>query len=96
VAESKTTDVRKIRRAMLNQRTTAPSGDVRIDPATQHTFKTPRIGRVLPNGQFEVVWTAAMPERPKPYPSSRSTEQWRAFLHDLYAGWGNQWAAPTE
>lgn len=96
VAESKSTDVRQIRRAMLNQRMESPGGDVRIDPATQHTFKTPRIGRVRPDGQFEVVWTAAKPEPPSPYPSSRSAEKWRAFLHDLYVGWGDQWAAPVE
>ena len=93
VADAKSTDVSEIRRAMLNQRMRSPEGDVRIDAATQHTFKTPRIGRVLADGQFEVVWTAAKPEAPKPYPPSRSTEQWRAFLHDLYAGWGNNWSA---
>ena len=96
VAETGTTDVRKIRRAMLNQRMNSPGGEVRIDPATQHTFKTPRIGQVLSNGQFEVVWTAAKPEPPSPYPSSRTAEEWRAFLHDLYTGWGNRWSAPNE
>ena len=93
VADAKSTDVSEIRRAMLNQRMRSPGGDVRIDAATQHTFKTPRIGRVLPDGQLQVVWTAAMPVAPKPYPPSRSTEQWRAFLHDLYVGWGNNWSA---
>jgi urea transport system substrate-binding protein len=93
VTDAKSSDVSEIRRAMLNQRMRAPGGDVRIDAATQHTFKTPRIGRVLADGQFEVVWTAAKPEPPIPYPPSRTTEEWRAFLHDLYAGWGNQWSA---
>lgn len=94
VAECESTDVRKIRRAMLNQRMTSPGGMVRIDPATQHAFKTPRIGQVRADGQFEVVWTASQPEPPCPYPASRSAEEWRAFLHDLYKGWGNRWAAP--
>lgn len=96
VEECNSTDVRQIRRAMLNQRVASPGGEVRIDPATQHTFKTPRIGRVRPDGQFEVVWTATKPEHPNPYPSTRTAEEWRAFLHDLYTGWGNQWAAPAE
>jgi urea transport system substrate-binding protein len=96
VAEVAATDVRQIRRAMLNQRMRSPGGEVRIDPATQHTFKTPRIGQVKSDGQFEVVWTAAKPEPPMPYPSSRSAEEWRAFLHDLYTGWGNRWSAPNE
>ncbi len=96
VAELKGTDVRQVRRAMLNQRTTAPGGEVRIDPATQHAFKTPRIGRLRSDGQFDVVWTAAQPEQPQPYPASRTTAEWRAYLHDLYAMWGEQWAAPAE
>lgn len=96
VQAAESTDTSKIRRAIRNQKMQAPSGDVRIDPATQHTFKTPRIGRVQPDAQFEVVWTAAKPEPPIPYPASRTTEEWRAYLHDLYSGWGNQWAAPAK
>jgi urea transport system substrate-binding protein len=96
VAQAGTTNVRQIRHAMLNQRMTSPGGNVRIDPATQHTFKTPRIGRIQSDGQFEVVWTAAKPEAPMPYPPSRTAQAWRAFLHDLYSGWGNRWSAPSE
>lgn len=84
----------QIRRAMRNQRMRAPSGDVRIDPTTQHTFKTPRIGRIRADGLFEIVWESDEPVQPNPYPPSRTTEQWRALLHDLYTGWNNQWAAP--
>jgi len=82
-----------IRRAMRNQRMKAPQGEVRIDPPTQHTFLTPRIGQIRSNGQFEIIWTAAKPEVPEPYPSSRTSEEWRALLHDLYVGWNNQWEA---
>lgn len=96
VEESQSTEVRRIRRAMLNQRMTSPGGEVRIDPATQHAFKTPRIGQVRADGQFDVVWTAAQPEPPNPYPSSRTTEEWRAFLHDLHTSWGNRWAPPAD
>jgi urea transport system substrate-binding protein len=96
VRDAETTNTFDIRRSMRNQRMRSPGGDVRIDAATQHTFKTPRIGRVTGDGQFEIVWTAAKPEKPIPYPASRTTEQWRAYLHDLYAGWGDQWAAPPE
>ena len=96
IQSAESTDAPDIRRAMLNQRMRSPGGDVRIDPATQHTFKTPRIGRLQSNGQFEIVWTAAKPERPIPYSSSRTTEEWRAFLHDIYVGWGNRWSAPGD
>lgn len=86
----------EIRRAMRNRQMTAPEGAVRLDPVTQHTFKTPRIGRILASGQFEIVWTATRPEAPLPFPRSRSTEKWQAFLQDLHSGWNGQWSAPVE
>ena len=96
VRDAETIKTSDIWRSMRNQRLRAPEGEVRIDAATQHTFKTPRIGRVQNDGQFEIVWTAAKPKKPIPYPASRTTEQWRAFLHDLYTEWGDQWSAPSE
>ena len=95
VEEAGSVEPPAIRRALRNQRMRAPGGDIRIDPATQHTFKTPRIGKVQADGQFEIVWTGAKPESPMPYPTTRTSETWRAFLHDLYTGWGNQWTAPA-
>jgi urea transport system substrate-binding protein len=76
---------------MLTQRIAAPEGDIRIDPETQHCFKTPRVGQIRGDGQFQVVWDASKPVPPEPYPASRTAEDWKAFLHDLYVGWGNQW-----
>ena len=96
VEEAQSDDPVAIRRAMLNQRINAAAGPLRIDATTQHTYQTPRIGKVQPNGQFEIVWMADAPLRPQPYPPSRSTSDWRAMLHDLYSGWGNQWSAPSE
>jgi hypothetical protein len=72
-----------------------PCGEVRIDPDTQHCYQTPRIGRIQANGQFHIVWTGSEPVRPEPHPSSRTAEAWGVFLHDLYTGWGNGWAAPS-
>lgn len=45
----------------------APEGAIRIDPETQHTWLTPRIGRIGGNGQFDIVWSAPEPVRPDPY-----------------------------
>ncbi|MCI0742526.1 MAG: transporter substrate-binding protein [Gemmataceae bacterium] len=87
---------KKIARALLNQRFTAPEGEVRIDPDTQHCYKTPRVGQITDDGQFRVVWSASAPVAPEPYPSTRTAADWKAYLHDLYAGWGNQWSAPEK
>jgi urea transport system substrate-binding protein len=94
VREAQSIEPKKIRRAMLNQRLAAPKSDVRIDPETQHCFKTPRVGQIRNDGQFHIVWSAAEPIRPEPYPASRTAEDWKALLHDLYTGWGNQWTSP--
>jgi urea transport system substrate-binding protein len=94
VNEAQSLDPKKIRRALLNQRLKGPGGEVRIDPDTHYCFRTPQVGQIQADGQFKIVWSAADPVRPDPYPSSRTAEAWQAFLHDLYTGWGNRWAAP--
>lgn len=94
VSAAGSTDPIKIRRAMLNQKFEAPSGPTRIDPDTQHAFKTPRVGQIRGDGQFDIVWSAAEPVRPQPYPATRTASEWKAFLYDLNLGWGGQWSAP--
>lgn len=96
VEEAGTTDVSDIRRALRNQRMVAPEGEVRIDPNTQHTFKTPRIGKILPSGQFETVWASPQPVEPDPFPTSRPVADWKALLHDLHREWGGAWEAPSQ
>ena len=94
--DAKSVEPKKIRRAMLTQRFQGPGGEVRLDADTQHCFKTPRIGQIEADGQFKIVWEAPHPLPPAPYPPTRSAEDWRAFLHDLYSSWGNRWSAPDE
>jgi urea transport system substrate-binding protein len=96
VTEAQSTEPKQIRRAMLNQRLQAPGGEVRIDPDTQHCYKTPRIGQILADGQFEIVWAADQPLAPEPYPATRTAADWRAFLNDLFTGYGNRWSAPED
>ncbi len=95
VREAQTIAPKKVIRAMLNERLAAPEGHIRIEPDTQHCFKTPRIGKIRNDGQFEVVWSAPEPMQPAPYPATRTAADWKAFLHDLYTSWGDQWAAPA-
>jgi urea transport system substrate-binding protein len=79
----------------LNQRLKGPFGEVRIDPDTQHCYRTPMIGQIRADRHFQMVSTGPEPIRPEPYPSSRTAEAWGVFLHNLYTGWGNRWAAPA-
>jgi urea transport system substrate-binding protein len=95
VRDAQSDEPAKIRRAFGGQKILAPEGEVTIDPATQHALKTPRIGQINAEGQFEVVWSDVKPEPPQPFPPPRSREAWEAFLQELYAGWGDRWSAPS-
>ena len=89
-----TDDVNAIRDAIKNQSFNAPEGVVYVDPDTQHVWKTVRVGRIQPDGQFEIVWSSEQPVRPVPYPVYRSPAEWEQFLADLYNGWDGNWANP--
>lgn len=95
VTAAGTTEVSAVRRALKNQSLAAPEGIVSIDPETQHTWKTVRVGKIGPDGrQFEIVWSSEKPIRPLPYPAFRSKPEWDAFLAKLKTGWGGTWAQP--
>jgi urea transport system substrate-binding protein len=95
VRQAGSDNVKQIRGAFDNQKLLAPEGQVTIDPQTHHAYKTPRVGQVDAQGQFDVVWTEIKPERPVPFPPSRTRQAWEEFLQELYTGWGGQWAAPA-
>jgi urea transport system substrate-binding protein len=83
-----------VRKAVLDQSFNAPEGIVHVDSETQHLWKTVRIGKIRPDGQFDIVWTSDSPIRPTPYPPYRTKMEWEKFLQDLYQGWGQSWANP--
>jgi len=84
-----------IREAARNQSFRAPEGVVTIDSTTGHTWKTARVGRLLPDGQFEVVWSSEKPVRPAPFPPFRTRDAWEQFLLGLSRSWGGAWARPV-
>ncbi len=95
VNEAATTEVRQVRNAMRSQSLDAPEGIISIDPATQHTWRPVSIGRIRPDGQFDIVWTSRTAVRPVPFPISRSREAWEQFVSDLYRKWGGSWINTT-
>ena len=72
----------------------SPAGELRIDPTTQHAYKTPAIGQITDAGQFEIVWTAAQPVAPSRTRRSVPPKNGARVLHDLQRSWNGQWAAP--
>jgi len=94
VRQANSWSVAEVNRTILGQVMDAPEGLVFVDPATRHTWKQVRVGRIRPDGQFDIVWQTERPVRPLPFPAYRSREAWQAFLDALYQGWGGRWARP--
>ena len=95
VTEAGTTEVRQVRNALRNQSLNAPEGIIAVDPETQHTWRPVSIGRIRPDGQFDIVWTSRTAVRPVPFPISRSRESWETFVEGLHRQWGGTWSNPT-
>ena len=87
-------DVNAIREAVKRITFAAPEGIVGVDPITQHLSKTFRIGQILEDGQFKIVYSTEEPIHPIPYPKYKSVQEWNEFLDELYNGWGQSWANP--
>src|SRR4051794_14442398 len=60
-------DVAKVKAAAGGTTFDAPEGKVTVDGATQHIYKTARIGKVEPNGLIAQVWDSGQPIKPDPY-----------------------------
>lgn len=73
----------KVQRTILRQTLLAPEGMVAIDPDNRHLWKTPRIGKVRPDGQFDIVWDAGQPQAPAPFPSYRFRDEWLQLLQSV-------------
>lgn len=91
-----TTDLEFVKKKLPNRSFQAPQGLVYIDDETQHIWKTVRIGRILDDGQIDIVWDSHKPVRPQPFPKSRSRKSWEVFLESLYQGWDQKWANSGE
>ena len=92
VREAGSFEPRKIRGALADQSYPAPGGMVYVDRTSQHVWKTVRIGRIQPEGRFEIVWSSEKPVRPIPFPAYRSPPEWESLLLSFYRSWGNHWS----
>jgi urea transport system substrate-binding protein len=67
VEKAGTTEVEAVRKAADGITFDAPEGKVTIDGATQHLYKTARIGVIEANGLIKEVWASPAPIKPDPY-----------------------------
>lgn len=64
-----------------------------IDPKTQHTWKPMHIVEITEQKQLKIVWFSNAPVAPKPFPETRSEEQWFHYLNQLQKSWNGSWHA---
>ena len=69
-------DPRRVREALADRSYGGPGGMIHVDGRNLHTWKTVRIGRIRADGQFDIVWTSALPIAPAPFPALRPQETW--------------------
>ncbi|MBN9530919.1 MAG: transporter substrate-binding domain-containing protein [Alphaproteobacteria bacterium] len=67
LAQTGSLDTQRLVDAVHGLALDAPEGSIQIDPETNHTWLTPRIGRVRADGAFDIVWQAKAPVKPDPY-----------------------------
>jgi urea transport system substrate-binding protein len=79
-----TEEPRAVRTALRARAILGPSGLAYMDPELLHLWKTPRIGRIRPDGQFDIVWSARKPMPPVPFPISRSREEWEQLVQERH------------
>lgn len=94
VTAAASADATQVRLAVRKQSFLAPEGMVYVDLDNLHTWKGVRIGKIRPDGQFDIVWRSQRPVRPVPYPIYRTKAEWDEFLAALYKSWGNRWENP--
>jgi urea transport system substrate-binding protein len=68
VEKAKSFDPEKVIAASAGLEIEAPEGKVRVHESNQHVYKKVRVGRALPDGQFEVVWESPELMPPNPFP----------------------------
>ena len=78
---------------LARQSMDAPDGIVTVDGETQAFWRPFHLGRLLGNGQFEIVWSIEKPIRPVLFVGTRTSDQWRSFLEYLKTRWNGRWSA---
>lgn len=95
VESAHSTEAAQARVALLGHAYDAPEGRIRVDGDTQYTWRTPRIGKITLERDFDEVWSSPRAIAPEPFPNTRAREAWEKYLTDLYNGWDQHWHNPA-
>ncbi|HLG22552.1 MAG TPA: transporter substrate-binding protein, partial [Candidatus Manganitrophaceae bacterium] len=67
VEKAKSTDVEAVLKALPGLDIPTPAGPILVDRKNHHTAKPVYIGRILANGQFEIIWQSKGLVAPEPW-----------------------------
>jgi len=67
VEKAGSTDVEAVLKALPGLEVHTPAGNIIVDPRNHHTAKPVYIGRILANGQFEIIWRSKGLVTPEPW-----------------------------
>lgn len=83
VQESGKTDPLSIKNTLSDMHLYAPEGAVTMDIDGQFAWRYSRIGKIQPDGQFNIVWESTRPMRPTPYQVYRSQAESKTVLESF-------------
>jgi urea transport system substrate-binding protein len=86
VAEEGSDDPAAVNRTILRQSRNAPEGIITIDNETRHGWRPFFLGKVRPDGQFEIVWSLTKSIRPTPFPVFRPRPEWESLRDEIARG----------
>jgi urea transport system substrate-binding protein len=69
VEKAGNSDPKKVREAVRGLQFKAPEGLVAVDATNNHVHKIVQVGRVKPDGQFDIIWSSGKPVPPDPFPA---------------------------
>lgn len=95
VTEAGTTDVKAVGRTIRRQSLDAPEGIIAIDHDNLNAWRAFVLGKIQPDGQFEIVYALPKPIPPVVFPRTRTRPEWDAFVTNLRGRWGGEWTAPA-
>ncbi|HVU86176.1 MAG TPA: transporter substrate-binding protein [Pirellulales bacterium] len=94
VQKAQSDDPVKVRQSLRGLEYDGPGGPIFVDPVLLNTHRTTRIGRVRPDGLFDIVASSGSAVAPIIFPKSRTPAEWESLLESLYKKWGNSWSGP--
>ncbi|MCW8880471.1 MAG: urea ABC transporter substrate-binding protein [Kangiellaceae bacterium] len=83
VNSAKSSDVERVLSTATDLSIQGPSGMVYVETANRHTWKPIHIAKIEPGNRLKSVWFSKIPIAPKPFPESRSREEWLEFIEGL-------------